>query len=393
MHPALTKPKVSRFGRCRVLIFAVFYFPLFVRATDLSQLSDEFDDAGSLIHWSRIYQTEGWSNNVLETFDANTTRPGQLVMMPHTSVWFDEWRGELTYKTVTGNFAVTTFVEPRNRAGLARPEQDYSLAGIMVRVPRAMTNAAQWTPNGQNYIFLSMGAANRTTALYQFEVKSTVNSTSTLFVTDTVATRAAIQVARLGPYLITLRREEGQDWVVHRRYFRPDFPDLVQAGLTVYTDWNTCFAVGPENNNQLVLTNGATLLNSSTLSGAQPDLIATFDYVRFARIFIPPAWAEADLMNEVEVSDAELLTYLGEPLNVPGGAVVPAELISSMDTGDVFRVTANVTSQRSYRVQTASAMPGPWLDTWGFVSTNVSVSLEHAIGEAEQENYFRLVSP
>jgi hypothetical protein len=374
------------------LVISCGFSPVVI-ATDLATLSDEFDDVGSLIHWSRIHQTEGWSNNVLETFDANTTRPGQLVMMPYTSVWFDEWRGELTYKTVTGNFAVTTFVEPRNRAGLGRPEQDYSLAGIMVRVPRAMTNAAQWTPNGQNYIFLSMGAANRTTALYQFEVKTTVNSTSTLFVTDTSATRAAIQVARLGPYLIALRREEGQSWAVHRRYFRPDFPELVQAGLTVYTDWNTCSAVGPENNNRLVLTNGATLLDNSTLSGASPDLIATFDYVRFARITMPPAWVGADLMNEAEVSDAALLTYLGESLNVPGGAVVPAEFIPSTDAPDVFRAAANVVSQRSYRVQTADAVQGPWLDAWGFVSTNTTVSWEYPIGEAELETYFRLVSP
>lgn len=390
-------PAQQRFrlpGKPAVGLLLALMLSLPVWSNDLVYLSDEFDDAGTLSHWSRIYQTEGWNNNVLETFDIDTTRPGQLVMMPFSSTWFGEWRGELAYKNVTGNFAITTFVEPRNRAGDGRPEQDYSLAGIMVRTPRSMTAPAQWTPNGQNYIFLSMGAANRTTAMYQFEVKTTVNSTSTLFVTDSPNTRTAIQVARIGPHVITLRREEGQNWVVHRRYYRPDFPDLMQAGLTVYTDWNTCSTVGPENNNLLVLTNGAILLNDDTLSGAQPDLVATFDYVRYARIDIPPAFAMADFSNEASISDTELLTFLGEPMNIPGGSPVPAEFVSDITTDDQwFRATANVVSQRSYRVQIADSMEGPWLDTQQLVSTNSLVTLEHTLGLPPSQQFFRVVSP
>jgi len=389
-----TDTPVRRLDLIALFLLFVLLLPAILPANELTFMSDEFDDATSVNDWSRIYQTEGWGNNVLETFDANITRPGHLVMMPYSSTWFGEWRGELTYKNVTGNFAITTFVEPRNRTGDGRPEQDYSLAGIMVRTPRSMTSSAQWTPNGQNYIFLSMGAANRTTAMYQFEVKTTVNSTSTLFVTDSLVTRTAIQVARIGPHIITLRREEGQDWVVHRRYYRPDFPDLMQAGLTVYTDWNTCSSVGPENNNVLVLTNGATLLNASTLTGAQPDLIAAFDYVRFARIVVPPEFAAADFSNGASISDADLLTFLGEPLNIPGGTPVPAEFVSDVATDDQwFRATANVVSQRSYRVQIAGVIDGPWMDSLQLVSTNSVISLEHATGLPTSQQYFRVVSP
>ena len=52
---------------------------------DLTELSDEFDSAGTLGNWQRIYQTEGWGNNALEQFDINASRPGRMFMLPHTS--------------------------------------------------------------------------------------------------------------------------------------------------------------------------------------------------------------------------------------------------------------------------------------------------------------------
>ncbi|HAV64502.1 MAG TPA: hypothetical protein DCY13_19305 [Verrucomicrobiales bacterium] len=359
---------------------------------DLTALSDEFDSAGSLANWSRIYQTEGWNNNVLVTFDANTSRPGQLVMTPVSSTWFGEWRGELTYKTVTGDFVITTFVEPRNRAGTGRPESDYSLAGIMVRTPRAMTSPAEWTQGGQNYVFLSLGSADRGSAGYEFEVKTTVNSISTLFIEPTPATRATIQVARLGSHLIMLRRNEGGAWVVHRRYQRPDFPATLQAGLTVYTDWDTCSAVGTFDNNHLVLTNGARLSDGGTLSGATPDLVAAFDYVRFARPQVPVGLVGADFSNPGAVSDAQLLTFLGEPANVPGGAVVsPAFNLDGEASGGTFRVSAVVVSNRTYRLQSASSLGGGWSEVRSFVSTNTLQFLEQPVGP--EGGFFRLTSP
>ena len=106
---------------------------------DLTILSDEFDAAHSVTNWQRIYQVEGWGNDVLQQFDINTTRSGRITMVPYTSSWYAEWRGELTFKSITGDFVITTDVEPRNRAGTGAPGSQYSLAGIMVRAPRAPT--------------------------------------------------------------------------------------------------------------------------------------------------------------------------------------------------------------------------------------------------------------
>ncbi|HSH16343.1 MAG TPA: hypothetical protein VLD18_09940 [Verrucomicrobiae bacterium] len=398
MNPAINlQPLPSATSRSR-LSEALLVATLILAATsagaydDLTLLSDEFDDAGSLSNWLRIHETEGWNNDTLETFDANTTRPGQLVMMPHTSSWYEEYRGELTYKLVTGDFVITTFVEPRNRAGTGRPERDYSLAGIMVRSPRSMTSPDQWTPLGQNYVFLSMGSANRATGGYDYEVKTTLDSVSTLVIEGAAATRATIQVARIGPHLLMLRRDEGGEWVVHRRYHRPDFPATLQAGLTVYTDWDTCFAVGVENNNRLVLTNGVTLLGGGTLNNAQPDLVATFDFVRFARPQVPAELTGADLSNPGAVTDQQLLAFLGEHANVPGGAVTAPVFQDDLRVeGNALRVTADVVNQRSYRLQSRPAFGAPWVDAFTFISTNNVQALIQPL--PPEPAFFRLISP
>jgi hypothetical protein len=358
---------------------------------DLTALSDEFDSAQTVTNWQRIYQVEGWGNNALQTFDINSARPGQLTMVPHTSTWYAEWRGELTFKTVTGDFVITTDVEPRNRAGTGAPGSQYSLAGIMVRTPRPMTTPAQWTPGGQNYVFLSMGAANNP-GIYQIEVKTTSNSVSTLQISSGVS-RASIQVARLGAHLIMLRRDQGGGWQVHRRYFRPDLPATLQAGLTVYTDWPVCEAVGFQYQNQFVLTNGLRLPNSTVVSGCNPDLVAAFDYVRYARPRVPANLAGANLSSAAAVSDAQLLSFLGEQANAPGGAVV-APTLSALghSQGAGFFAAITVLPKRSYRVQ-GSADFIDWITLTNFISTGSSALFTDPAPLPEPLRFYRATSP
>src|SRR5437667_1848528 len=215
-----------------------------VAADDLSFLSDEFGDSRTLVNFQRVYQVEGSGANQLQTFDINTSRPGSLVMIPFSSTWYQNFRGELAFKNVTGDFVVTTEVESTGRSGSGAPQSTYSLGGIMVRAVRpGVTNPSSWTPGGENYVFLSLGAAGIAGA-YQFEVKTTSNSVSSL--TSWPATnRAIIQVARVGNALIMLRQQAGGPWVVHRRYSRPDLGRTLQVGLTTYTDWPTASQYSP----------------------------------------------------------------------------------------------------------------------------------------------------
>lgn len=286
--------------RCYLLVVLLAALP--VAADDLSALSDEFDNAATLSRWLRVHAVERWNSDQLELLDINTTRAGRMVMMPFASTWFNEYRGELTFKYVTGDFVITTDVEASQRNGTGAPRSQYSLAGIMIRTPRDITPQT-WTPGGENYVFLSLGAASQP-GTFQFEVKTTINSVSTLVVTPGV-NRATIQVARIGRSLIMLRRNAGANWVVHRRYARNDMPMTLQAGLTTYTDYPTCAMLNPLVHNQTVIRSG------------NPDLVAAFDYVRYQRPVIPSELAGRDYSNPAEVSDAQLLTFLGDNANAP----------------------------------------------------------------------------
>ena len=147
--------KVFRAQFALVLLLGTVSLPAF---DDLALLTDEFDSSESLSNWKRVFETEGWGNDPLASMNVDPS--GHLVMVPHTSSWYREWRGELTFKEITGDFVVTTDVTPRSRDLSGPPSSEYSLAGIMVRIPRLMASPEQWTPNGQNYIFLSLGARN-----------------------------------------------------------------------------------------------------------------------------------------------------------------------------------------------------------------------------------------
>ncbi len=292
-------------------------------ANDLAPLSDEFDHPSTIADWQRVHLTEQWNADQLEAYDIDTTQPGRMVMMPYTVSWFANYRGPLSFKDVTGDFVITTDVRATGRDGQSIPQAQYSLAGIMIRTPRNITPQT-WTPGGENYVFLSLGHGDNGGASYQFEVKTTINSNSTLNLSPSPANNVQLQVARLGPYVITLRREPGQPWVVHRRYLRNDFPATLQVGLVTYTDWLKAQIFTPfvHNSNVLDPPLPPGVNDPNPNISFSPDLIAGFDYARYYRPTLPPHLVGADLANAIAVPDAELLAFLGENANVP--ANVPA---------------------------------------------------------------------
>jgi len=269
---------------------------------DLMPLSDEFNDPSSLSDWSRVYESEGWGADQMQSMDIGATREGHLTLVPRTSSWYRDWRGILMYKLVQGDFVATMKVEPRNRAINGAPNSAYSLAGIMARAPRDnVTQPSEWARGGENYIFLSLGTANDP-GNYQFEVKTTRNSSSSLDI-DAGAPSALIQIARIGDVFLVLRKLEGADWEVHRRYEREDLPETLQIGITVYTDWGTVELMDPFEHNQTVI------------AGNNPDLNAAVDYFRFRRPRIPAALAQANFADSFEVSDQRIIELFADRSN------------------------------------------------------------------------------
>lgn len=288
---------------------------------DIRPLSDEFASAATLADWRRIWRDEYWSADQLEQLDVGATTPGWITFVPYTSSWYADYRGELAYKLVAGDFVVGTRVDARSRSGSGAPGStaggpagsEYSLAGLLVRAPRedvVCCDASWWQPGGERYVFLSFGSADQTGS-YQIETKATVaaqpNSLSSLEIGPASEGPVELRTARIGIYVILLVREPGQDWRVQRRLVRADFPPTLQVGMTVYTDWAivSTYPYGVHNDTAIAhayLDPGAP---------ADPDLRAQFDYVRFARPQVPPELAGANLADPQQVSDEALLALLG----------------------------------------------------------------------------------
>ncbi len=278
-------------------------------ADDLCLLSDEFDDPASASQWSQLYQVEGWQDQ-LESWDIALSRPGHMHLMPYSVSWFEDLRGVLVFKPVTGDFLASTRFFSNNRARTGAPEALYSLAGLFIRSPRDIQQPGDWTPGGENYVFLSAGSAD-TPGTYQYEVKTTENSESVLHITNACDTPCEplrvfeLRAARLeGQHFILLRREPGAAWQVHRRYPRNDMPATLQVGVTGYTDWGSIDGV--------YWPHDQFGHNNTVILDGNPDLLAEFDHVRFQRPRIPAALQGSDFSNPAEVSDAELLSFLSD---------------------------------------------------------------------------------
>lgn len=257
-------------------------------ANDLAALSDEFADTGSLASWKRVTQVEGAQVSPLQTF---RVEGGRLQLVPVTCTWYKDFRAEMVFKEVEGDFILTTLARCTSRSGSGAPRTAFSLGGLMVRTPRTDTGR-NWRPGRENYVFLSLGAADQP-GRFQFEVKTTINSDSQLQTSPADGPEAQIRIARLGTHMVMLRKTSS-GWIVHKRYDRSDMPKKVQAGVTVYTNYYGTQGMD-------VVTH-----NSRFGSAQGADLVATFDYIRYTR----PA---ADLASRAaRMSDADLVRALGE---------------------------------------------------------------------------------
>ena len=320
-------------------------------ATPIAGLSDEFDDSATTDQWQRVNKVEGWNADQLNVYDIDATQPGRMVQQPNTAVWYQNYRGPMAFQTVTGDFAFTTQIHISDRDDIGGSDANdvpgdsfFSLAGAMIRTPRDITDAlTEWTPgsmaddgtnNGENYIFLSAGYGAGNPDEFALEVKTTRNSDSQLELTslgpDTNTVN--VQLARIGTSVIAMYQLPGQEWQVHRRYSRPDMPATMQVGLVTYTDWEKANDFDPFTQNSTVLVPG--MAGDPTPGVAfNPDLTAGFEYARYATPDVPAALAGADLTDPNAVSDAELLSFLGDNTNIPDPG--PTATTGSV-TGTVF---------------------------------------------------------
>ena len=356
-------PFLTIFSIARQHVYPLLFLGLLLSSWDKlsaqhSLQNDEFNQAATLPQWYNINNTEGWNAEQLEQFNINTSTPGNLMMLPYTSVWFRDKRGPFLYKNIDGNFVFTTQVSVSSRTGTGPPSVPYSLAGSMIRAPKTLSNgAAGWVPGQENYVFLSLGYANpalcNNCPAPHFEVKTTVDSGSTLYVTPLASQIVTIRLVRIDQTIIVLYQLPGQPFVVHRRFSRPDLPTITQVGMVSYTDWDKASTYTNVFHNSHVLNSS---LSPDPTSGSgipfRPDIRANFNFARFDEINRPTSLAGLDLGNPSQVSNAALLEFLGYSTVPANYAPLAGQYISVWVPGD--------TSQYLLMRQNWSAFTSQW---------------------------------
>lgn len=324
----------------------------------LSHLSDDFEDPSTVSQWQRIHEVEGWNADPLETYDIGLTNPGRLTMIPHTTSWFEDYRGPLVFKEVGGDFDVTTLahVTDRDDVGDSDPDDEpddsqFSLGGVMLRAPRAITNPAlDWMPgsgdpagpvSGENFVFLSIGSSYGNGM--QLEVKNTRNSHSDLDLIPFDTQVAELRLSRRGNIITANFRLPGGEWQLAGEFDRPDLPDTLQVGLVSYTDYGKVADFAPFYHNSHVLSEDTVPAaeNPTPAEPFNPDIEASFEYIRFQR---PAAVVDGSLWLEGNDLDSEVLVedLGGGHVSVSVSAVDPADSWSGAFNG-VQRLRVNLT--------------------------------------------------
>lgn len=259
----------------------------------LTHLNDEFNDHTSREDWQLVSEVEGWGAQHFEVFDIDQTTPGALTIAPHTSTWYQDYQGDLAFKEVTGDFVVNTHVAISDRDDIGGSDTDdlpsdstFSLGGIMLRTPRDMSDAVnEWTPGGANFVFLSLGYGYQGDS-FSLESKTTRNSVSNLELMPIDQNNVELEISRVGATITTRYRLAGNlDWHQAEVFDRPDMPETVQVGLVGYTDYAKAATFSPfyANSNTLVDSPENAAASSNANQPYNPDLVATFDYIRFER--------------------------------------------------------------------------------------------------------------
>lgn len=247
----------------------------------ITSLGDEFDGAASLERWRSHARVEGWQ----EMIRTLAVDGGRLTLEPTVSGWYADFRGPFLFQEVTGDFVATTRVRARGtRTDL--PSATWSLAGLMVREPRA-TTARTWEPRAENWLFATTGIAAQP-GQPVIETKTTVNGRSALNLHPVPAGWMELRIVRIGPdFLVFYRLDGAREWTLQERFHRPDLPPAVQVGINAYSGWDLARE----------LWNDAAAFNRTVLADRPTDLAAEFDWVRFDRPAVP------DALRGVRLSD------------------------------------------------------------------------------------------
>ena len=234
-----------------IINLCVFFICCHFSFGQLHLLSDEFNNSTLDSSWNlfqdQFFTTPVPVSNGFMQMDLDNT------LCSPTCVWWKENNAGLIYKSVTGNFDVTTAVYAKQKTDLSLDiTNDFQLTGLMVRDPASTSSGLE------NYVFNVAGIRGDVPSI---ELKSTLNDISTIKAyTDnmTTGTSAELRIVREGSVFSLYSRPIGNTtWAFRDSFNRPDLPNTLQVGLIAYT-----YEAYPAN------------------------LLAQFDYIRFKDVTV-----------------------------------------------------------------------------------------------------------
>lgn len=224
----------------------------------LEALSDEFDDPATLADWTLRHVVEQ-EDAQYTTLDIDTSEPDHLTLVPTTSGWYNDFDGPFLFKMVEGDFVVEVRVRGAslNDPDLP-PSQEFNSAGILARDP---ING----PLDERWVMHDVGRQGAGDTGVGFEGKTTFlngNGVPQSQLTPIAGPHhALLRICRFGSnFVLTRSEDDGATWALTNEYARADLPDTLQVGI-VTTAWNTT--------------------QPQPAFDEEPDLRATWDYIRF----------------------------------------------------------------------------------------------------------------
>ncbi len=278
----------------------------------IAHLSDEFSSADGLNGWTRLFQTEGWSEDPFNLIDVENDG---LSITPSTSTWWNNYIGGMLYKEVTGDFIVTSYLNVEGTGANPFPVSDYSLAGLMLRVPQVegYNAAVDFVDGQQNYYDAILGNTTSSGTTPSILRNNTVDGSSSSLITTVSSWELELRIARVGNQVVTMFREPSENWVVIEVFTR-DLPATLQVGMVAVSDYGTASSFPSQTH------------NNTNLEGNH-DLTTTVDFVRFRRP-IGTTGLEGTLHL---LSDSDLISILGE--DIPSfDATLPSQPVSLLSS-------------------------------------------------------------
>jgi hypothetical protein len=246
--------------------------PKLTHPNALTQHNTVFDSPLVLEGWSSL-DIEGWPDRWHELCFEEENGQRYLLIQPKVSSWYEDIIGGFLYQSVTCDFEVTARVKASGRKGLT-PIRSFSLGGLMVRTPREVI-ANRFDLGKENWLFLTTGTVDRP-GEPQFEVKTTMNSISTLRSYPAQRGWVDLRIVRLRELFTLLYRYVGGEWTYLDQWVRPDLPQTVQVGFIAYTDWDGAAEVYPniEAINKGEIPNGVEdlILRVASIQFREPDI-------------------------------------------------------------------------------------------------------------------------